>query len=499
MMRKKILLLVLLLCFATTAMAVLVDDFDVDHDYTSGLTNFWDGFMDSGGNAVTAAASSSTGNLTLESADTYADGGATNLFLYADIDGNFEIETVVSVYELTNFNYGGIMVRNGANPTEDHVVNSWFDLFNVGNILHSTDDGGRAEIENDTTGGDNDVPAYLRVRRDGEDFYCTYSFDGVNWTEFDNSPITRSDMDVASLQVGLYQAAFSDLQCAFGFDYVIIREEVAALSGDTAVNEEGATSTTITVDLTGPAHTEQVDIVVKQAFTGEPNDVLLDGVDGALTLSFPVGTSQQTFDVQAVDDALQEGPETVTLITSVTSADSNYDDQLSQSITVTIDDNDQGTTVTNLGDGLLVDEDQTINDTFDVRLNLPLAAAGTVTVDVTTDGETEVNPTQLVFDETDYNVFQTVTVTGVDDEDLETDPHTGAISFSISSTDLAYAGDPFAADISVDIQENECGAWGYSDYDYNEDCIVNLEDLAQLASEWGLCTHPYDVGCDDLL
>ena len=43
-----------------------------------------------------------------------------------------------------------------------------------------------------------------------------------------------------------------------------------------------------------------------------------------------------------------------------------------------------------------------------------------------------------------------------------------------------------------------CGDVGtvYRLTDINEDCIVNLEDLALFASEWQTCTHPADTACD---
>ena len=66
-----------------------------------------------------------------------------------------------------------------------------------------------------------------------------------------------------------------------------------------------------------------------------------------------------------------------------------------------------------------------------------------------------------------------------------------------SSSDPAYEG-VTAFDVVATILENECGAWGYSDYDNNEDCVVNLVDLAQLTLGWMECTSPYAAGCIDV-
>jgi len=304
--------------------------------------------------------------------------------------------------------------------------------------------------------------------------------------------MVRSDMNVSTLQVGLVQS-FGDGASNVKYDYFTLRNKVATLSGTTTVNEEGATSTTITVNLIGPAHTEQVDVVLTEVNTGEPNDLLLDGAQSPLTLSFPVGTSQKTFSVQAIDDDLQEGPEKVTLKADVSSADSNYDGNYGNALKINVIDNEAGILV-NEGDGVYVNEDGTITDSISIMLTkVPTAD---VTVTLATDGQTTVT-SPLVFTSANWNIVQSAIVTGVDDTVLEDDPHIGTISISGSSSDPEYEG-VTAFDVEVTIAENECGAWGYSDYDYNEDCVVNLVDLALLASEWTRCTSPYATGCIDV-
>ncbi len=43
----------------------------------------------------------------------------------------------------------------------------------------------------------------------------------------------------------------------------------------------------------------------------------------------------------------------------------------------------------------------------------------------------------------------------------------------------------------------DCGRWGYPPGDVNKDCWVNIGDLAVLASNWMICSLPYDVNCSD--
>ena len=50
---------------------------------------------------------------------------------------------------------------------------------------------------------------------------------------------------------------------------------------------------------------------------------------------------------------------------------------------------------------------------------------------------------------------------------------------------------------AVNIDDNECGYWGYSAGDYNQDCSVDINDLAFISSNWLNCTTPGEIGCFD--
>ena len=52
------------------------------------------------------------------------------------------------------------------------------------------------------------------------------------------------------------------------------------------------------------------------------------------------------------------------------------------------------------------------------------------------------------------------------------------------------------AEIRVkDLDNKECGAWGYQSADVNLDCQVDLNDFAELAAGWLTCTDPNDPYC----
>jgi hypothetical protein len=56
--------------------------------------------------------------------------------------------------------------------------------------------------------------------------------------------------------------------------------------------------------------------------------------------------------------------------------------------------------------------------------------------------------------------------------------------------------------VLFNVQDNDCGAWGYDIADVagggangdEPDCSVNLADIAELYSSWASCTKPYDGG-----
>ncbi len=138
------------------------------------------------------------------------------------------------------------------------------------------------------------------------------------------------------------------------------------------------------------------------------------------------------------------------------------------------------------GGATAVSEEGPTWDSFGVRLNHHATWPGLsddVIVTLSTDGQVTVVPEQLVFTSANWQTEQAVMVTAVDDGILEDDPHTGRIQFALSSGDGRYQG-AAAADLLVQITENECGAWGYLAGDLNFDCRVDLEDLSMLAGGW---------------
>ena len=81
-------------------------------------------------------------------------------------------------------------------------------------------------------------------------------------------------------------------------------------------------------------------------------------------------------------------------------------------------------------------------------------AGKTVTITIaTTDGQTTTTPTSLVFDDTNWNVAQSVTVTAVDDAAAER-IHTSSITHTVTSTDSNYDGIGIAS-VTANITDND--------------------------------------------
>ncbi len=117
-------------------------------------------------------------------------------------------------------------------------------------------------------------------------------------------------------------------------------------------------------------------------------------------------------------------------------------------------------------------------------------------VEYTMDQITWVPPV-VVLDGTNWE-GEDVTVTAVDDSLVESDPHTITLENVVTSASADWDALP-ADDVVVSIIENDCGSWGFAPVDINKDCVVDLTDLAEFASQFGRCTDPhFPVICNDL-
>ncbi len=522
MMRK---LCMLLLCLLWAAPAVaLIDNFDTPHDFVAdGVSGTdWQAVVYSGGVAGSLQILSSSGKLRMQSQGTTAGGwdgvwdingdGTADLcpMLLTEVTGDFVLITrFAGINNLQVYHQAaGLIARNPDTSAGENMVQSAFFSVWTGHITWNVVNGARTG-EAGATGLNVNQYSFMKLERVGDMFYPSVSQDGITWLPM-MAGWSRPDMP-ETLQVGLFHAMFEQNLGWTEFDFFYGGKQAASISPvEPVVKEDGQTSQTLTIKLTGPAPTSDVYVdVIPYALpynldpeANDPNDICLVGPEGPqepgrpLRIHFPVGTTEQTCLVQAVDDELIEGIEQIGLKLLTYSEDPAYDQQLGQWLLVTVIDDEQGYLDIDTGPGLVVDEHQTMTATFTVSLPYPPTAD--VTIGLTTpDGQTTVAPTSLVFTPENHLEPQSVTVNAVNDDLVEDDPHTGRIAFTVSSADPFYNGITVPR-LTVVIYENNCGAWGYSRFDANQDCVVDLLDIATMASQWLQCTYPHALDCVDV-
>ncbi len=207
-------------------------------------------------------------------------------------------------------------------------------------------------------------------------------------------------------------------------------------SGGTTIVTEALTVDTFTVVLTAQPMTN---VVLKVT---HPDSVEPDVAPSTLTFTSANWNIPQTVYVRGVDDALDDGDVISTLTIAVDDAQSNdvFDAVADQTVNVTTLDNDitAGVSITQSGGSTSVTEAAT-TDTFTVVLTAqPIT---NVAFSLVSDDTTEavVNVLTLTFTSVDWNVPQTVTVTGVDDA-LDDGDIASTITLSVvdASSDDAY-------------------------------------------------------------
>ena len=129
---------------------------------------------------------------------------------------------------------------------------------------------------------------------------------------------------------------------------------------------------------------------------------------------------------------------------------------------------------------------------------------------LTTTGD----PNALIFDDTTWNVSQNIQIWANDDDELQAEGAEAEgdenYQAEIVFTVVDDGGDDRYADmvqtVNIDIEDNECGAYGISYLDIansngedESDCYVDIYDVIEFATKWLDCSDPQDVGCESYL
>ena len=291
-------------------------------------------------------------------------------------------------------------------------------------------------------------------------------------------------------EVGIWGRLLSDaevLECMS----LTLPATVTLTNTPMVVYEKNATSDTFDIVLSSqPTNDVAVEVATSTADLDLGQGA---GVSKILTFTAANWDQVQTVTVTAVDDTDEEETETCLVTFSMSSSDSDFNGRYLPPVKVYVYSNDEAD-VFITADNMVVDEQGTLTATYSVSLK----SAGSDDVhvyaaDSADPAQVSVSPEYLIFTPTNFDQPQNFTVTAVDDAVAEEETHQTTIEHVVASDDVNYDG-IVVDSVSVDVMENECIP-PYYDADINEDCYINMGDMADLASSWLLCSHPGDTGC----
>ena len=276
------------------------------------------------------------------------------------------------------------------------------------------------------------------------------TFDGTNWATAQTVTVEAVDDAIAEGQerirlthtvAGYSDEFYGDVTRAKRSVRVkVVDNDTAGVTvSPTSISAaEGGAAGSYTVVLdTEPSGT--VTVTVHGAgddLTVRPSTLTFDGTNWA---------TARTVTVEAVDDALTEGEEGVTL--THTARDGGYDGVRIAALAVTVVDNDAaGVTV---GPTSISSTEGGAAGRYTVVLDTEPSGTVTVTVHGAGDDLT-VNPPTLTFDGTTWATARTVTVTAVDDALAE-----GQEEVTLTHTVADYGDVTEAADVTVTVVDND--------------------------------------------
>lgn len=198
----------------------------------------------------------------------------------------------------------------------------------------------------------------------------------------------------------------------------------------------------VALELTGNPPTGKVEVSLGY----DPTQVQIS--PAKLTFNANNYTSYQTVTVEAVNDLIAEGPQTTEVILQAASTDPSYNG-LVGAVLVKISENDTSNVIL----ATLDDSATEGGDTARYSVVLSTQPTDVVTITISADGQSSVNPTVLTFDSSNWSTPQEVEVTANDDADVE-GAHRTTITHTAASTDAHYNNIVIAAQ-AIDVVDND--------------------------------------------
>jgi hypothetical protein len=200
------------------------------------------------------------------------------------------------------------------------------------------------------------------------------------------------------------------------------------------VTTEAGGSDTFTVQL----DTEPTADVTIAFSSSDPSEGTVDPT--SLTFTPANWDDPQTVTVTGVDDELADGDVLYSIITApAESDDPAYDGLNPADVSVTNQDDEQAAILVNPTSGLVTSEDGG-SDTFAVRLNSQPTGNVVILLNSSDTTEGTISPNSLIFTPQNWDTWQEVTVTGVDDDLTDGDIAYTIITSPATSSDSNYDG-----------------------------------------------------------
>jgi len=214
--------------------------------------------------------------------------------------------------------------------------------------------------------------------------------------------------------------------------------------------EAGGTATFTVVLNTQPTADVTIDLASSDTSEGTVSPT-------SLTFTAADWNAAQTVTVTGVDDLIDDGDIAYTIVTAAaSSSDAAYHGLDASDVTASNTDNDTaGITVTPTSGLTTTEAGGTA--TFTVVLDSQPTAELTIDLASSDTSEGTVSPASLTFTAADWNVAQTVTVTGADDGEVDGDVAYSIVTAAASSSDAVYHG-LNASDVSLTNLDNDIPA-----------------------------------------
>ncbi|MCF6261127.1 MAG: hypothetical protein L3J98_13365 [Gammaproteobacteria bacterium] len=205
---------------------------------------------------------------------------------------------------------------------------------------------------------------------------------------------------------------------------------ISPISGDTG--EDGTAATFSAQLTTQPTANVTIDITSSDTSEGTVNhDTIVFNSDN--------WNMAQTITVTGVDDAVDDGDQSYVInLAADTSTDADYAGLIPGNVTVTnIDDDSAGFMISPIS-GDTAESGTTAS--FTIALSSAPTASVTLAITSSDVNENTVSPSSITFDSSNWNVAQTITVTGVDDAVDDGNQTSTILLAAATSTDPGYNG-----------------------------------------------------------